>query len=115
MILSSLAGFREAKATACIRWTQQSRRWLNIERLALSCIGTDVATGVPRLDFGIGPLKDGIDFVSMAVGLSAVSEVIQNLVKPEERVIIKGRIKNLWPSKTELRQAAPEAANNAGA
>lgn len=77
--------------------------------LALSCIGTDVATGVPRLDFGIGPLKDGIDFVPMAVGLFAVSEVIRNLVKPEERVIIKDRIKNLWPSKTELRQAAPAA------
>lgn len=77
--------------------------------LALSCIGTDVATGVPRLDFGIGPLKDGIDFVPMAVGLFAVSEVIRNLVKLEERVIVKDRIKNLWPSKTELRQAAPAA------
>lgn len=82
--------------------------------LGLSCIGTDVATGVPRLALGIIPLQDGIDFVPLAVGLFAVSEVIRNLVNPEERVIIKGKISNLWPSRTEFRQAAPAAVRGTG-
>ncbi len=75
--------------------------------LLLSCVGTDVASGVPRMTFGIQALNDGIGFVPLAMGLFAVAEVIKNLVNPEERALIQDKVTNLWPSREDFRRATP--------
>jgi len=44
--------------------------------LIVATIGTDLVTGVNRYTFGIPQLLDGIDLVTVAVGLFAISEVL---------------------------------------
>lgn len=44
--------------------------------LALSTVGLDPASGVPRYTFGSFELFDGIDFVVAAIGLFAISEFL---------------------------------------
>lgn len=75
--------------------------------LFLSCIGSDVGTGTPRMTMGIYELNDGIGFIPLAMGLFAVSDVIRNLVSPEQRVVINDKVTNLWPSREDFRRATP--------
>lgn len=75
--------------------------------LFLSCIGADVGTGAPRLTMGIYELNDGIGFIPLAMGLFAVADVIRSLVLPEQRIIIEGKVTNLWPSKDDFRRGVP--------
>src|SRR5690606_13778749 len=49
----------------------------------------------------------------LAMGLFAVAEVINNLVRPERRVVIKDKITNLWPSRKDFREAAPSTVRGA--
>jgi putative tricarboxylic transport membrane protein len=44
--------------------------------LMLATVGTDLVTGIDRYTFGVPQLLDGIDLVTVAVGLFAVSEVL---------------------------------------
>lgn len=44
--------------------------------LMLATVGTDLVTGIDRYTFGIPDLLDGIDLVTVAVGLFAISEVL---------------------------------------
>lgn len=44
--------------------------------LALSLVGYDTTTGIPRFTFGLVELYEGIDFLLAIVGLFAVSEVL---------------------------------------
>ncbi len=44
--------------------------------LMLATVGTDLVTGINRYTFGIPQLLDGIDLVTVAVGLFAISEVL---------------------------------------
>lgn len=75
--------------------------------LALGIVGTDVNTGAQRLAFGIPSLVDGIDFVSFAIGLFAVPEILRNLENPEGRSVLAQKISRLWPTRQEFRQATP--------
>jgi len=75
--------------------------------LLLGLVGTDVTSGAPRLTFGLPELYDGIDFVPLAMGLFAVSEIIKNLEKPEERAVVVDRVRGLWPSREDFRRATP--------
>lgn len=75
--------------------------------LLLSTIGTDVATGESRLIFGISSLFDGIEFVPIAMGLFAVTEIVKNLEWPETRSIVTSTINRLWPSREDFRRAIP--------
>jgi putative tricarboxylic transport membrane protein len=75
--------------------------------LLLGIVGTDVNSGVERFDFGIPELSDGIGVVVVAMGLFGFAEIIMNLESTEKREIIKTRLKGLWLSKRQLREAAP--------
>lgn len=46
----------------------------------LGSIGSDPQYGVPRLDFGLRILSDGIDFVVVLIGLFAIGEILEQLV-----------------------------------
>src|SRR5687767_8034939 len=72
--------------------------------LLLGVVGTDVNSGMARFSFGFPELTDGIGFVVLAVGVFAVGEIVGNLGDPEERKVFTGqKIRNLWPSKEDLK------------
>lgn len=64
--------------------------------LMLATVGSDLVTGVNRYTFGIPELLDGIDLVTVAVGLFAISEVllVVNQITAGERKFAK--IERLW-------------------
>jgi putative tricarboxylic transport membrane protein len=70
--------------------------------LILATVGTDLVTGVDRYTFGIPQLLDGIDLVTVAVGLFAISEValVVNDVTVEGRKLFK--VQRVWLSLREL-------------
>ena len=47
--------------------------------LLLGTVGQDLNTGVPRFTFGVRELYGGLDFVSLAVGMFGLAEIIRNL------------------------------------
>jgi len=63
--LSSLAGRNPAKALAS-----------SVFGLMLATVGLDPGSGVPRFTFGQLKLYDGVDFLIVAIGLFAISEVL---------------------------------------
>src|SRR5689334_4307847 len=71
--------------------------------LLLGVVGTDVNSGMARFSFGYPELTDGIGFVVLAVGVFAVGEIISNLGDTEERQIFTNKVKNLWPTKEDLK------------
>jgi len=75
--------------------------------LLLGMIGTDVTSGVQRFTFGIPELADGIGFVSLAMGLFGICDIITSLEKQEKREVLKSRFGRLWLTKQELKDATP--------
>jgi putative tricarboxylic transport membrane protein len=71
--------------------------------LLLGIVGSDVNTGIPRFSFGVTELSDGIGFVVVAVGVFAVGEIINNLGESTERQVFTNAIKNLMPTKEDLK------------
>ena len=77
--------------------------------LLLGMVGTDVNSGVARFDFGIPELQDGIDFAVVAMGVFGFSEIMNNLELRDQRVDITEKVGNLYPNKTEFKEAWPAA------
>jgi TctA family transporter len=77
--------------------------------LFLGLVGTDLNSGTLRFTFGIGELYEGIEFVSLAIGLFALGEIIANLESKQDRSIISGKITNLMPTLADLRAAVGPA------
>jgi putative tricarboxylic transport membrane protein len=75
--------------------------------LLLGIVGTDVNSGVERFTFGIPELSDGIGVVVVAMGLFGFAEIILNLQSTEKREVIKTKLKGMWLTKGQLREAAP--------
>jgi putative tricarboxylic transport membrane protein len=73
--------------------------------LMLATVGTDLVTGTNRYTYGIPQLFDGIDLVTVAVGLFAISEVLLIVtdVSAEERKIFK--VQRVWLSLKEFGQS----------
>ncbi|HSB05202.1 MAG TPA: tripartite tricarboxylate transporter permease [Thermodesulfobacteriota bacterium] len=70
--------------------------------LITSLIGQDPLTGATRLTFGFPKLLAGIDFISVIVGLFAISEVMINV---EQRVTaISQKIGNWMPTWADIKQ-----------
>src|ERR1700752_2413720 len=76
--------------------------------LLLGLIGTDVNSGTQRFTFGIFELADGIGFVTVAMGMFGLGEIIRNLQVEEERSVMVTKITGLWPKKEDFkRMVAP--------
>ena len=67
-------------------------------------VGQDLYTGTPRFTFGVRELFDGINFVSVAVGMFGIAEILRNLEGEQKRSVMG--IKNLWPSRDDIRRVA---------
>ena len=82
--------------------------------LLLGIVGTDVNSGTARFAFGIPQLIDGIGVVSVAMGLFGFAEIISNLESNEKRELIGAKVRTLWLSKEQFRQAWPAVLRGTG-
>jgi TctA family transporter len=76
--------------------------------LLLGMVGTDLTTGRQRYTFGISALSDGIGFVTLAMGLFGVADILVNLERSAVPRLTEG-VGRLWPTGEELRRAGPAA------
>ncbi len=72
--------------------------------LLLGTVGQDIATGTPRFTFGQRELFGGLNFVSLAVGLFGVAEILRNLENETTRTVMVKKVKNLFLSKADFRR-----------
>ena len=75
--------------------------------LLIGVVGIDVNSGAARMTFNIPEFADGLGFVSVAMGFFGLAEIISNLEKPSERVIVSQKMKDLFPSLADLKAAFP--------
>jgi len=75
--------------------------------LLLGMIGTDVTSGAHRFTFGVPELADGVGFVSLAMGLFGISDIINSLEKREKRDILKSKLTGFWLSWQDIKASAP--------
>jgi TctA family transporter len=73
--------------------------------LLLGIVGTDVNSGTQRFTFGIPELSDGINFVVVAMGVFAFTEIITNLEHTEKREIFTSKVQNLLPSLKDIKES----------
>ncbi|WP_462409393.1 tripartite tricarboxylate transporter permease [Neobacillus sp. Marseille-QA0830] len=74
--------------------------------LLLGTIGIDNVSGIARFTFDIPWLYQGLEFLTIAVGLFALGEVFKTILEKEEEDAEVARIKNLLPSKEEFKESA---------
>jgi TctA family transporter len=72
--------------------------------LLLGLIGTDVTSGTLRYTFDIPELADGIGFVTVAMGMFGLGEIIRNLESETERSVVIAKISNLMPTKEQWKR-----------
>jgi putative tricarboxylic transport membrane protein len=72
--------------------------------LLLGTVGQDIATGAPRFTFGQRELFGGLEFVSLAVGLFGVAEILRNLEGTMTRSVMVKKVEGLWLSKDDFRR-----------
>ncbi|KAF0227853.1 MAG: hypothetical protein FD175_2559 [Beijerinckiaceae bacterium] len=78
--------------------------------LLLSTVGTDLETGEQRMTLGFLPLADGIEFVTLAMGMFGFAEILKNLEQEESRDLVDQKVTNLMPTKEDMKEAAPAIA-----
>ncbi len=74
--------------------------------LLLGMVGQDIYTGQPRFTFGIRELFSGINFVSVAVGVFGVAEILRNLENEKTREVLVKSVSNLWLTRADFRRIA---------
>src|SRR5688572_26418030 len=72
--------------------------------LLLGLVGTDVNSGVLRFAFGLSEIADGIGFVTVAMGMFGVAEIIGNLEQKEHREVFTDKVGKLMPSADDLKR-----------
>ena len=72
--------------------------------ILLGTVGQDINTGTPRFVFGARELYGGVNFVSVAVGVFGVAEILRNLEDEKTRTVLVRKVKNLWPTRDDLRR-----------
>lgn len=73
--------------------------------LLLGIVGIDLDTRLPRMTFGLFELSDGVEVVSLAMGLFAFAEVIKNVTRLHSRDLLAQPIGTPLPTREELRQS----------
>ena len=72
--------------------------------LLLGLVGADITSGAQRYTFGILELADGIGFVTVAMGMFGLGEIIRNLENETERSVVIAKISNLLPTKEQWKR-----------
>jgi putative tricarboxylic transport membrane protein len=88
--------------------------------VAFGTVGQDIYTGAPRFVFGQRELYGGIDFVSVAVGMFGVAEILRNLENQrnmeneQTRTAVVSKVKHLWPTREDRRRIVGPIARGTG-
>ena len=103
MLLGLLAGATLAKGSA-VKGVS-----MTLLGILLSLVGTDVNTGNERFTFGQLELSDGLELVTVSLGLFGIAEFLKsvNAINPAGVKAVKLGFRDLRPSRAELRQALP--------
>jgi TctA family transporter len=72
--------------------------------LLMSTVGQDAFTGTPRFTFGFRELFSGINFVSVAVGMFGVAEILRNLEDERTRTVMIKSVGRLWLTRDDMRR-----------
>jgi putative tricarboxylic transport membrane protein len=72
--------------------------------LLLGMVGTDVNSGAARYTFDQPWLADGIGFVTLAMGLYGIGEIVRNLEHEGSRELMVKKVTGLMPSKADLKR-----------
>jgi len=73
--------------------------------ILLGTVGMDPTTGIERFSYGIPTLLDGLSFVSVSVGLFAISEVLEMAEKVSTPPSYIDKISNLLPNKEDWKRS----------
>jgi putative tricarboxylic transport membrane protein len=73
--------------------------------LFLGCVGIDPVSGTFRFSYGVLQLQDGFDFVTIAIGLFGMAEILINLESKFRSELVTTKIKGLLPSLQDWAQA----------
>lgn len=79
--------------------------------VVLGLVGLDLNTGVPRFQFGLVELSDGLSIVALAMGLFGVAEILSNLINTDGSPfkVEDVTLRSLIPSRQDFRDAAGPA------
>lgn len=72
--------------------------------LLLATIGMDPVTGNLRYTFGTLILQDGLDFLTLAMGVFGIGEIFMNLEGTMPSELVTTKIKNIWPTLADWAQ-----------
>ncbi|MEN7526218.1 MULTISPECIES: tripartite tricarboxylate transporter permease [unclassified Cupriavidus] len=75
--------------------------------LLLGLVGTDVNSGAARFSFDVPELTDGLNFVSVAMGVFGFAEIIANLEQKDARETFTDHVTNLFPTKEDFKRMIP--------
>jgi putative tricarboxylic transport membrane protein len=74
--------------------------------LLLATIGIDNVSGVARFTYGIPELYQGLEFLTVAVGMFALGEVFKTILHRESNDGELAKIHRITPTKQELKESA---------
>jgi putative tricarboxylic transport membrane protein len=66
--------------------------------LLLGAVGLDPVSGAVRFTFGFFELQEGVDFVTLAMGMFGIGEILINLEKELTTELVTKKVDHLWPS-----------------
>ncbi len=72
--------------------------------LLFGTVGQDLNSGVPRFTFGQPELFQGLNFVSLAVGLFGIAEILRNLEHGISRDVVVKKVEKLWLTREDFRK-----------
>ena len=81
--------------------------------LILGLVGADVNSGVYRFSFGSFELTEGIEFVAVAMGLFALTDIVNN-IDQNQRELSLSEFRNLWLSAKETRRPSSRRSRHRG-
>ncbi|NOU94495.1 tripartite tricarboxylate transporter permease [Paenibacillus sp. LMG 31456] len=79
---------------------------MTVMGLLLATIGIDAVSGVARFTFELPVLYQGIDFLTVAVGLFALGEVFKTILESDIQSNIFPKINRILPTKKDMKDSA---------
>jgi putative tricarboxylic transport membrane protein len=74
--------------------------------LLISTVGLDPITGSTRFTFENLAMYDGFEIAAVAMGLFGVAEILHAIEQDEAVVAVKSRIRDIWPSRSDIKQSS---------
>lgn len=66
--------------------------------LLIATVGMDPVAGEPRFTFGTLILQDGIDFLTLAMGVFGIGEILINMEEDMKTELVTSEVSNIYPS-----------------